>query len=124
MQQYVKGLAHHNEEDGEKLARLLRQIKGFLWHGNLHDGQLVIEDLVVDLDEVETDYASIKALRKTAAEFETYIVNNKDMMPNGGDTASASLPALSRAPSTRSLESALARNSRCVSVRPHWSDAS
>ncbi|MEO0750402.1 MAG: ISKra4 family transposase, partial [Pseudomonadota bacterium] len=62
MQQYVKGLAHHNEEDAEKLARLLRQIKGFLWNGNLHDGQLVIEDLVMDLDEIETDYASIKAL--------------------------------------------------------------
>lgn len=82
MQQYVKGLAHHNKEDAEKLARLLRQIKGFLWNGNLHEGQLTIEDLVVDLDEVETDYASIKALRKTAAEFETYIANNKDMIPN------------------------------------------
>jgi hypothetical protein len=82
MQQYVKGLAHHNEEDAEKLARPLRQIKGFLWNGNLHDGQVVIEDLVIDLDEVETDYASIKALRKAANEFETYIANNKDMIPN------------------------------------------
>ena len=82
MQQYVKGLAHHNEADAEKLARLLRQIKGFLWNGNLHDGQLVVEDLVMDLDEIETDYASIKALRKTATEFETYIANNKDMIPN------------------------------------------
>lgn len=82
MLQYVKGLAHHNEADAEKLTKLLRQIKGFLWNGNLHDGQLVIEDLVMDLDEIETDYASIKALRKTAAEFETYIANNKDMIPN------------------------------------------
>lgn len=82
MQQYVKGLGHHNEEDAESLARLLRQIKGFLWNGNLHDGQLVIEELVMDLDEIETDYASIKALRKTATEFETYIANNKDMIPN------------------------------------------
>lgn len=82
MQQYVKGLAHHNEEDAEKLARLLCQIKGFLWNGNLHDGQLAIEDLVMDLDELETDYASIKALRKATTEFETYIANNKDMIPN------------------------------------------
>lgn len=82
MQQYVKGLAHHNEEDADRLARLLRQIKGFLWNGNLYDSQMVIEDLVMDLDEMETDYASIKALRKTAAEFETYIANNKDMIPN------------------------------------------
>lgn len=82
MQQYVKGLAHHNEEDADRLARLLRQIKGFLWNGNLYDSQMVIEDLVMDLDEIETDYASIKPLRKTAAEFETYIANNKDMIPN------------------------------------------
>jgi len=82
MQQYVKGLAHHNEEDADRLARLLRQIKGFLWNGNLYDSQLVLEDLVMDLDEIETEYASIKALRKTAAEFETYIANNKEMIPN------------------------------------------
>ena len=82
MQQYVKGLAHHNEEVAGQLARLLRQIKGFLWHGNLHDGQAVIEALVMELDELQTNYASIKALRKAAAEFETYIAKNKAMIPN------------------------------------------
>ncbi|WP_136661810.1 ISKra4 family transposase [Nitratireductor sp. XY-223] len=82
MQQYVKGLAQHNEEEAEKLARLLRQIKGFLWNGNIHDGQMIIEDLVMDLDEIETSYASIKALRKAASEFETYITNNRAMIPN------------------------------------------
>ena len=82
MQQYVKGLAHHNEEVAGQLARLLRQIKGFLWHGNLHDGQAVIDALVMELDELQTSYASIKALQKAAAEFETYIANNKAMIPN------------------------------------------
>ncbi len=57
-------------------------IDPFLWNGNLHDSQLAIEDLVIDLDEIETGYASIQALRKTAIEFETYIANNKDMIPN------------------------------------------
>lgn len=38
--------------------------------------------MVIDLEDVETDYASIKALRKAASEFETYIVNNKAMIPN------------------------------------------
>lgn len=82
IQQYIKGLAHYDEEDAEKLARQLRQIKGFLWNGNLHDGQAVIGDLVMDLDEIETDYASIKALHKAATEFDTYIANNKCMIPN------------------------------------------
>jgi hypothetical protein len=82
MQQYVKGLAHHNPAEAEAIARLLRQIKGFLWNGNLHNGQAAIEDLVIDLEVVETDYASIKALRKAASEFETYIANNALMIPN------------------------------------------
>lgn len=82
MQQYVNGLTHHNPIEGEKLARMLRQIKGYLWNGNLHDGQMVIDDLVMDLDEIETSYASVKALRKTATEFQTYIHNNAWMIPN------------------------------------------
>ena len=43
MRQYVKGLSHHNPEEGQAVDRLLRQIKGFLWNGNLHDGHRVIE---------------------------------------------------------------------------------
>lgn len=82
MQQYVKGLIHHNPEEGEALARLLRQIKGYLWNGNLHDALLVIDDLVMDLEEIETTYASIKALRKAASEFQAYITNNGSMIPN------------------------------------------
>ncbi len=82
MQQYLKGLAHHNAEEADAMSRLLRQIKGFLWHGNLHDGRSVIDDLVMDLDDIETDYASIKPLRKAASEFETYIANNRHMIPN------------------------------------------
>ncbi len=82
MQQYVKGLAHPNPEEAEQMSRKLRQIKGYLWNGNLHDGQVAIDDLVMDLDEIETDYASIKALRKAASEFQTYIDNNAWMIPN------------------------------------------
>ena len=82
MQQYVKGLIHHNPEEGEALARLLRQIKGYLWNGNQHDALLVIDDLVMDLEEIETTYASIKALRKAASEFQAYITNNGSMIPN------------------------------------------
>lgn len=82
MHQYVKGLIHHNPTEGEQLARMLRQIKGYLWNGNLHDGQTVIDDLVIDLDDIETEYASIKALRKAANEFQTYIANNAWMIPN------------------------------------------
>ncbi len=36
----------------------------------------------MDLDGIETECPGIKALRKSAVEFETYIANNKDMIPN------------------------------------------
>ena len=64
MQQYVKGVSHPNPDEGVDLARLLRQIKGYLWNGNLHDGQVAIDDLVMDLDEIETDTPASKPCAK------------------------------------------------------------
>ncbi len=85
LRQYVKGLAHHNGNAAKELDRSLRRIKGFLWHGNLHEGQAFIADLVDDLDDIETNYASIKALRKAAGEFQTSIANNRTMIPNSAE---------------------------------------
>ena len=82
MRQYVKGLSHHNPEEGQAVDRLLRQIKGYLWNGNIHDGYRVIQDLVMDLECIETKYPSIKSLRKAAGDFEVYIRNNAGMIPN------------------------------------------
>ena len=56
MRQYVKGLSHHNPEEGRATDRPLRQIKGYLWNGNLRDDHRVIEDLAMDLECIETDY--------------------------------------------------------------------
>ncbi|MCY4260349.1 MAG: hypothetical protein OXC91_08820 [Rhodobacteraceae bacterium] len=78
----VKGLAHHNARAATTLDRRLRRIKGFLWHGHRHEGQAVIADLVDDLETIETNSASIKALRKAAGEFQTDIANNRTMIPN------------------------------------------
>ncbi len=82
MRQYIKGLSHANPGGGEAVDRLLRQIKGYLWNGNLHDGRRAIEGLVMELEGIETDYAGIKAQRKAAGEFDTYIRNNAGMIPN------------------------------------------
>ena len=82
MRQYVNGLSHHNPKEGQELDRFLRRMKGYLWNGNLRDGHRMIEELVTDLECIETDYPSIKALRKTAGEFEVYIQGNAWMIPN------------------------------------------
>ena len=82
MRQYVRGLSHRNLDEGRVVDRLLRRIKGYLWNGNLHDGRRAIGRLVMELEDIETDYPSIKALRKAADEFEVYIRNNAGMIPN------------------------------------------
>lgn len=80
--QYAKGLAHHNPKEAEDTARELKRIKGYLWNGNHRQALPCIEWLVDDLDAVETDYPSMKAFRKAAHEFHTYVANNAGMIPN------------------------------------------
>ena len=103
-------------DDGQAVDRLLRRIKGYLWNGNLHDGRSAIDEFIDKLEDIETDYASIKALRKAAGGFEVYIRNNAGMIPNyasGGATANVSPPGLWRVPSTRLSVSVLASVNRC-----------
>jgi hypothetical protein len=58
------------------------RIKGYLWDGNLFRALPCIEDWVDDVEALECDYASFKALCKAANEFNTYIGNNAGSMPN------------------------------------------
>ena len=82
MGQYVKGLAHHNETEAAEVERTLKRIKGFLWNGNTNEALICARDLEDDLDEIETGYAGMKAFRKNAAEFHTYITRNAHTIPN------------------------------------------
>jgi hypothetical protein len=80
--QYAKGLAHHNPQEAEDAERELKRIKGYLWNGNHRQALPCIDWLVDDLEAIETDYPGMKALRKAADEFHTYIANNAGMIPN------------------------------------------
>ena len=82
MRQYVRGLSHSNSDEAEAVDRLLRRIKGCLWNGNLHDGRRAITELVLDLEGIKADYPGMKALRKAAGEFDTYIRSNAGLIPN------------------------------------------
>ena len=80
--QYVRGLAHHDEDGAGQLDWLLRRIKGLLWHGNLHEAVPSCADLVEMVLEIDSAYASLPALRKAAPEFHGYIANNADAIPS------------------------------------------
>ena len=82
MGQYAKGLAHHNETEAAEIERTIKRIKGFLWNGNTRDALICALDMDSDLFRIETDYSGIKAFRKCAAEFQTYITRNAHTIPN------------------------------------------
>lgn len=56
--------------------------RSFQTRYTLHDGQAAINDLVADIEDIETGYESIKALRKVTAEFQIYIAKAAWMIPN------------------------------------------
>ena len=113
MRRYVKGLSHHDPDEGRKLDRLRRHFKGYLWNGNIHGAHHEVDELVMDLECIETDYPSVRALRKAAGEFEVYIRNNARIIPNYaerrryGERVSAGFVER-RVPSTRLSTNALA----------------
>ncbi len=84
LRQYARGLVnhHHDREEAEEIDRALRRIKGYLWHGNIRAALPCIDDLVMDLECIETRYPNIKAFRKGVYEFQTYVANNAHTIPN------------------------------------------
>ena len=82
--QYAKGLAHHDDEEAHAIERELKRIKGYLWNGNHRDREALacIDGLVDDLEGLSTAYAGIKAFRKGADEFRTYVRRNAGTIPN------------------------------------------
>ena len=80
--QYTKGLKHHDEKSALEIETHITKIKWSLWNGNLHKARFRIDWLVDDLDDVECGYSSLNAFRKAAVEFQTYITNNADTIPN------------------------------------------
>ena len=72
----------HDREAAEGIDRALRCLKWFPWHGNIRAVLPCIDDLVADLECIETRYPSIKTFRKGACEFQTCVANNAHTIPN------------------------------------------
>jgi len=80
--QYAKGLKHHDATPAEEIKTHLARIKGYLWNGNVREALFWIELLVDDLDIIDSDYPSLKAFRRAADDFQTYMTNNAATIPN------------------------------------------
>ena len=80
--QYVRGLAHHDEEQARHAERELKRIKGYLWNGNHRAALACIGGLVEDLGDLVTTYSGIKTLRNSVDEFHTYVRCNASTIAN------------------------------------------
>jgi hypothetical protein len=85
LQQQVKGLRVEEPNLAEETAKELERIKHFLWHGNTFQALQQLESLLIDLEFPELPSELTRKVAKSLGEFETYIRNNEDFIPNFGE---------------------------------------
>ena len=85
LDQYAKGLVHHDQTVGEEIREKIERLKWALWHGNLYKAFYKVEDIESMIYNFEETYPKVKPLCKAVEEFRTYITNNRHLIPNYGE---------------------------------------
>ena len=85
LNQFTKGLLHSDPKPGKEVQKNLESIKWYLWHGNVKEALSYIEDCsCVFLDE-DLKYPNRKKMASHLDELQTYIENNRYLIPNYGE---------------------------------------
>jgi hypothetical protein len=85
LEQYARGVVHHDEAAGQHLLDSLESIKWLLWHGNQHRAKEAIEIFEDETDGLEVDYQNLRKFVRTAHEFAVYIKTNEGSLINYGE---------------------------------------
>jgi hypothetical protein len=85
LQQQTKALEEARSETGASVSSQLESVKHLLWHGNVEAALERLSSLFMDLDLIRDHSAAAEKLAVSVAEFETYIRNNQESIPNYGD---------------------------------------
>jgi hypothetical protein len=85
MNQMAKGLGPEESESRAGALKRLESIKWYLWHGNAFKALQRIEHLEMDLEDETVTGESAEKLRRALQEFQTYIKNNQQWIPNYGE---------------------------------------
>jgi hypothetical protein len=72
-------------ETGAGISKRIDSVKHLLWHGNVVEALERQTDLLVDLDLIRAHSAAAEKLAAGLSEFETYIRNNREFIPNFGE---------------------------------------
>jgi hypothetical protein len=83
MKQMVKGLPQ--EKRFEDIEKEIERVKWYLWHGNVFMALQVLSDLLMDLEPLDDEESVTDKLWRAVSEFNTYIANNADFIPNYRD---------------------------------------
>jgi len=85
LEQYARGVAHHDEAMGTNLLADLERIKWLLWHGNQHRAGETIGFFLDDVDGLEVGYPNLHKFTRAAHEFDAYIAANAASLINYGE---------------------------------------
>ena len=85
LEQYARGVAHHDEAAGQRLLDSLASIKWLLWHGNQHRSQQELGFFEDEVDGLALDYPHLGKFVRAAHEFAVYIISNAASLINYGE---------------------------------------
>jgi Plasmid pRiA4b ORF-3-like protein len=72
-------------ETGAAIAKRIDSAKHLIWHGNVAEALDRLHDLLQDLDLIRDHSAAAEKLARGMTEFEVYIRNNQEFIPNFGE---------------------------------------
>ena len=72
-------------QTGADVSKRLESVKHLLWHGNFEEALDRLVNLTIDLSLIQAHSAAADKIATSIAEFETYIRNNSEFIPNFGE---------------------------------------
>ncbi len=85
LEQYARGVAHHDKTEGARLLKELERTKWLLWHGDGHRAREHADGLRDDVSALELDYPHLSKFMRAAYEFAVYIKSNAGSLINYGE---------------------------------------
>ncbi len=85
LQQQTKALKQERPQTGDDASKRLESVKHLLWHGNTEEALERLVDLIMDLSFIQARSATAEKVADGVSEFETYIRNNHEFIPNFGE---------------------------------------
>lgn len=85
LEQYARGIAHHDENEGARLLCEMQRIKWLLWHGNGHRARQHADNLRDDAKALHLNYLHLAKFARSVQEFAVYIRSNAGSLINYGE---------------------------------------